>query len=80
MCRVICECGFVDGDWVHLENAQVLLGSLKLLSRWFVEGKLIVHVSHSYPLEGAPQAFQAILSRESVGKVLLTLEGAQPKL
>ena len=35
-----------------------------------------VPVSHMLPLEQAPAAFNALLSRQAVGKVLLTLRGA----
>jgi len=34
-----------------------------------------VPVSHMLPLEQAPAAFNALLSRQAVGKVLLTLHG-----
>ena len=31
-----------------------------------------VPVSHCFPLEQAPEAFKALMSRDAVGKVLLT--------
>ena len=39
-----------------------------------------VPVSHMLPLEEAPAAFDALLSRKAVGKVLLTMQHGPAKL
>mmetsp|Transcript_26554 Transcript_26554/g.36672 ORF Transcript_26554/g.36672 Transcript_26554/m.36672 type:complete len:352 (-) Transcript_26554:52-1107(-) len=55
-------------------NPQVLQRSLKEVLQWFANGEIIVHVSHKFPLEQANEGFQTLMTREAVGKVLLTTE------
>mmetsp|Transcript_7032 Transcript_7032/g.13360 ORF Transcript_7032/g.13360 Transcript_7032/m.13360 type:complete len:358 (-) Transcript_7032:405-1478(-) len=56
---------------------KVLYSSLQLLSEWFRAGEIGVHVSHRFSFEQAPIAFQTLLSRQSIGKVLLIPSATQ---
>ena len=58
---------------------RVLRDSLAQLARWAAEGKLHVRVSHAVPMAQAHDAFAALLRREAIGKVLLTM-GPAPRL
>ncbi len=50
-------------------------GSFTELLRWLAEGLLRPHVSRTYPLNEAVQALQALRSRRTTGKVVLTIDG-----
>jgi NADPH2:quinone reductase len=39
---------------------------------WYAQGKLKPHVSMTFPLEKAPDAMEALLSRKATGKVIIT--------
>ncbi len=45
--------------------------NLLVLARWAAEGKITPHVSHTFPLEKAADAMQAIIDRKVVGKCVL---------
>jgi NADPH2:quinone reductase len=45
------------------------------LFAWFEAGKLKPHVSHSFPLDRAVEALELLASRQSTGKVVLTMGG-----
>ncbi|KAK9809173.1 hypothetical protein WJX72_010753 [[Myrmecia] bisecta] len=54
-----------------LHRPRVLRQSLEQLVQWLAEGRIVVPISHKVPLDRAPDAFKAMMSREVVGKVLL---------
>ena len=41
---------------------------------WYAEGKLKPHVSMTFPLQKAPDAMNALLSRKATGKVIITMQ------
>jgi NADPH:quinone reductase len=47
--------------------------SMDLLARWFSDGKLKPHVSHTYPLDRAADALTLMANRQVKGKVVLTV-------
>lgn len=47
--------------------------SCEELLRWLAQGSLRPHVSRTYPLDDAMQALQALRSRRTTGKVVLTV-------
>jgi len=46
--------------------------NLRVLAEWAEAGKIVPYVSHSFPLERAADALQAIVDREVIGKCVLT--------
>ena len=46
--------------------------NLRVLARWAADGKIVPHVSHTFPLERAADALQAILDRKVIGKCVLS--------
>ena len=53
---------------------EVLDGSLATLMRWYAEGGLHPHVSHTLPLARAAEGFELLRSRASTGKVVITMD------
>jgi len=49
---------------------------LATLRQWAEEGKLRPYISHKYPLEEAPAAFQALWERQVVGRCIIAPHGA----
>lgn len=52
---------------------EVITGSLARLMRWYEEGRLSPHVSHTLPLDRAAEGLELLRSRASTGKVVITL-------
>lgn len=52
---------------------QVLTDSLAALLEWYVAGRLSPHVSHEVPIARATEALALLRSRQSTGKVVVTL-------
>ncbi|WP_299426940.1 NADPH:quinone oxidoreductase family protein [uncultured Shimia sp.] len=52
----------------------VLTGSMQTLFDWYGAGKLKPHVSHVLPLEQAAEAYELLRSRNSTGKVVVTVD------
>ncbi|MEI2805448.1 NADPH:quinone oxidoreductase family protein [Albidovulum sp.] len=52
---------------------RVLADSLATLFAWYGEGRLRPHVSHELPLDRAGEALELLRSRQSTGKVVVTL-------
>ena len=46
--------------------------NLRVLAQWAGDGKIVPHVSHTFPLERAGDAMQAIIDRQVIGKCVLT--------
>jgi NADPH:quinone reductase len=67
-CDVI---GFYWGSYRKRKPALVH-DSYQQLFRWFAEGKLKPHVSERYDLAEVAEAFRALRTRRSTGKVVLT--------
>lgn len=63
--------GFWWGGYLKFAP-EVLTGSLQDLLRWFEEGRISPHISHSLPLARAEEALDLIRSRKSTGKVIVT--------
>ncbi len=64
--------GFYWGGYLRL-RPEVLTTSLATLLQWYGEGRLRPHVSHQLPLERAGEALELLRSRQSTGKVVVTL-------
>jgi NADPH2:quinone reductase len=45
--------------------------NLRILAEWAEAGKIVPHVSHTFPLEQAADAMQAIIDRKVIGKCVL---------
>ena len=67
------NCAAVGAYWgPYMEkNPDVLLGSLGTMMKWFEAGKLVPHISASYPLESAGVALALLYQRKATGKVVL---------
>ena len=57
---------FAKRDWVQHQ------ANIAQLGRWFAEGKIMPHISATYPLERAADALTALAERAVTGKVVLT--------
>jgi NADPH2:quinone reductase len=64
--------GFYWGAYYRLKP-QVLADSLRELIGWFEAGKIKPHVSHAVPLAEANRALVLLESRQSTGKVVVTI-------
>ena len=63
--------GLYWGGYLKFKPA-VITGSMATLMRWFEEGRLSPHISHSLPLEQAGEALELLRARKSTGKVVVT--------
>lgn len=64
--------GFYWGGYAGFNDAA-LRDSLATLLAWYDQGRLHPHISHVLPLEEAAAALDAIASRTSTGKVVVTI-------
>ncbi|SFL52911.1 NADPH:quinone oxidoreductase family protein [Shimia aestuarii] len=53
---------------------SVITDSMTTLFRWYSEGKITPHISHSLPLDQAAEAYELLRSRKSTGKVVVTID------
>jgi len=65
--------GYYWGGW-HLLDAELFRASMIEVLAWIGEDLLKPHVSHTYPLQQAPEALNLLLNRKSTGKVVLTID------
>jgi NADPH2:quinone reductase len=64
--------GVFWGDFARREPGA-FAESVAQLGRWYQEGKLRPHVSATFPLARAKDAFDLLASRKVIGKVVLTM-------
>jgi NADPH2:quinone reductase len=64
--------GVFWGDFLRREP-EAFAASVAQLGRWYADGKLKPHVSATFPLERAVEAFNLLSGRKAIGKVLLTM-------
>ena len=69
--------GFYWGGYLKF-NAPVLRSSIKTLLDWYAQGKLRPHISHTLPLERAPEALELLRTRRSTGKIIIRPQPAPP--
>ncbi len=62
--------GVFWGEFVKREPA-LNAGNMKQLFDWLREGAIRPHISRRYPLARAPEALEAMLGREAIGKLLV---------
>ena len=60
----------VGGFYEH--EPELAAENLRVLAQWATDGKIVPHVSHTFPLECAAEAMQAIIDRQVIGKCVLT--------
>ncbi|MEW5301471.1 MAG: hypothetical protein WDW36_004330 [Sanguina aurantia] len=70
--------GIFWGSYLQFKPA-VLHSSMNQVLAWLAEGKLTLQTEHRFRLEELPSAFQLLLSRRVLGKVLIMMQ-AQPRL
>jgi NADPH2:quinone reductase len=63
--------GFYWGSY-RMRKPALVRDSYRQLFRWFAEGKLKPHVSERFDLADVAEAFRALRTRRSTGKVVLT--------
>lgn len=64
--------GFYWGGYLKFKP-EVLTDSLQALFKMHGAGQLRPHISHSFPLEQADEGLEVLRSRQSTGKVVITL-------
>jgi NADPH2:quinone reductase len=64
--------GVFWGEFSRREPAR-FAESIAQLARWFAEGRLLPHVSATFPLERAADALKLMAARQVKGKVVLTV-------
>jgi NADPH2:quinone reductase len=64
--------GFYWGSY-RKHDPERLRASFADLFRWHAEGRIRPHVSHRLPLAEAAEAVRLLTSRQSTGKVVLTV-------
>jgi len=71
---LVKNCSIVGVFWgaYMKRDPQVLMGSFMELLTWYSQGKLNPLVSQTYPLDQAVDAFEHMLARKSVGKLVIT--------
>ena len=62
--------GFYWGGYTRV-NPKVLTDGFKVLTQWYVEGKIKPHVSNVLPLEQANEALDLLRTRKATGKVVV---------
>ncbi|MGA9411885.1 MAG: NADPH:quinone oxidoreductase family protein [Roseobacter sp.] len=62
--------GFYWGAYPRL-NPKVVTDSFKVLTQWYVEGKIKPHVSNVVPLERANEGLDLLRTRKATGKVVV---------
>jgi NADPH2:quinone reductase len=72
---LVKNCSVVGVYWgaYASNNPQVLAESLKTLFKWYAEGKLHPHISHTFPIEQTAEAYYMLINRQSTGKVVITV-------
>jgi NADPH2:quinone reductase len=72
---LVKNCSIVGVYWGAYAQRQphTLLKSLQTLLSWYSQDKLKPHVSATYPLERVADAMNALINRQSTGKVVLTM-------
>ncbi|MEP2641811.1 NADPH:quinone oxidoreductase family protein [Roseobacter sp.] len=64
--------GFYWGGYTRV-NPRVLTDSFKVLTEWYVQGKIKPHVSNVLPLEQANAALDLLRNRTATGKVVVSV-------
>ncbi|MCP5075319.1 MAG: NADPH:quinone oxidoreductase family protein [Rhodobacteraceae bacterium] len=64
--------GYYWGGYAKV-NPSVLTDSFHQLLKWYQQGKLHPHISHTLPLEQANEAIDLLRSRKATGKVVVTI-------
>ncbi|HEX9491547.1 MAG TPA: zinc-binding dehydrogenase, partial [Stellaceae bacterium] len=64
--------GFFWGSY-RRHKPQLVAESFSQLFRWFEEGRLKPHVSHTLDFSEVAQALDLLKTRKSTGKVVLTM-------
>ncbi|MEO9649315.1 MAG: NADPH:quinone oxidoreductase family protein [Roseobacter sp.] len=64
--------GFYWGGYTRV-NPKVLTDSFKVLTDWYVDGKITPHVSNVLPLERANEALDLLRTRKATGKVVVRI-------
>ncbi|WP_300038196.1 NADPH:quinone oxidoreductase family protein [uncultured Roseobacter sp.] len=64
--------GFYWGGYTRV-NPKVLTDSFRVLTDWYVEGKIHPHVSNVLPLEEANAALDLLRTRKATGKVVVKI-------
>ena len=64
--------GVFWGDFLRREP-EAFAASVAQLGRWYADGKIKPHVSATFPLERAVDAFNLLSGRKAIGKVVLTM-------
>lgn len=54
-------------------NPQVMTRSFQTLMDWYLTGAIQPHISATYPLEQAVEALNQVVTRQSTGKVVITV-------
>lgn len=72
---LVKNCAVIGVFWgaYALNNPKVLTDSLRTLLGWYSLGQLRPHISQTYTLEQAPEALWALMRRQSLGKLVVTL-------
>ncbi len=67
------NCAIVGVFWgaSMVREPQENMQNFALCGKWYAEGKLVPHVSATYPLADAPRAMQDMLSRSIKGKAVI---------
>lgn len=55
-------------------NRELMSESFQTLIQWYMDGKIMPHVSATYTLEQAVEALNQVVSRRSTGKVVITTD------
>ncbi|WP_299025066.1 NADPH:quinone oxidoreductase family protein [uncultured Sulfitobacter sp.] len=66
--------GFYLGGFAKL-NPEAMTRSFKKLIGWYLEGKLVPHISHTLPLAEANAGLDLLRTRQATGKVVIDLHG-----
>jgi NADPH2:quinone reductase len=67
--------GVFWGDFARRQPKE-FVQSIGQLARWYADGKLKPHVSHTMPLEKAAEALKLMAARQVTGKLVLTVSTA----
>jgi len=64
--------GYYWGGYLNFAP-EVVMTSLQTLFKWYIEGRIAPHISHTLPLERAAEGLELLRSRKSTGKVVIQI-------
>lgn len=72
---LVKNCSIVGVYWGNYsqKDPATLLQSLQTLLNWYNQGQIKPHIAYEFPLDQTAQAFNVLIKRQAIGKVVVTM-------